>query len=75
LQTLYLKVIGIGGQDVGNIDDLVSLVNATMIDLQGSINMSCAELTTLIEKFNGTLAVVLPKTAIANGPDKNCTGP
>jgi len=45
---LGLNDNNIGGQNVGNVDTLTSLINATRIYLNDNTGMSCSELTTLI---------------------------
>jgi len=49
LQTLDLRDNALGGDNVGNIDALVTLTNATSIRLLGNINLACNEVISLID--------------------------
>ena len=74
---LDLNYNNIGGQSIGNIDTLTSLLNLTGIFIQGNMAMSCAELGTLITELgsppvdtDNSLSTIDTAT---NGT--NCTNP
>ena len=80
LKVVSLLSNSIGGQNVGNVDNLASLTAASTILLGDNTSMSCSEVTTLIGSL-GSPPVNLnasgsssgyPHTAIAGS---NCTNP
>lgn len=78
LKTLSLLNNTIGGQGVGNVDDLVSLTVANAIILGSNPGMSCAELTALIDALGSPPVSVHPTGSLVAGtaqPGTNCTNP
>ena len=70
LEDLFLNDNNIGGRNVGNIDDLVTLTAAFSIDLNDNPSISCSELQTLIDALSAD--VVDPGEATEG---VTCTGP
>lgn len=67
LTHLNLRSNSIGGLGVGHVDSLVALTKATTIDLNTNSDMSCTELSTLIDAT--AAGVVDPSPAL---PGNNC---
>jgi len=68
LQYLNLTANKIANQNIGHVDQLSALANATTINLNANRNQSCVELASLQNALNAS--VVNPTTAT---PNDNCT--
>jgi internalin A len=77
LTFLDISSNNIEGQNVGNVDDLATLVNANILYLYNNIGMSCSELDSLINALNSPPVDIdgdINTTDVATD-GVNCTNP
>ncbi|MGD8937737.1 MAG: leucine-rich repeat domain-containing protein [Gammaproteobacteria bacterium] len=63
LQILDLRENSIGGEDIGNIDELASLVNASSILLAGNYDIACTELAALFTALGPNIVDIAANVA------------